>query len=155
MAERPQDRDQWETPGWLFSALCDVLSRRGLPSFTIDAAASAENTKLPRYWTVSDNALDQSWAGERVFVNPPFTNSAWQVWVEKAWREFYFNSCQVVAMILPASVDTKAFHDYIWPCGPWRASELFIPRGRVRFEYKGEVIGSPFQPTVCPIWWRI
>ena len=31
--------------------------------FTVDAAASAHNTKLPRYWTRTDDGLAQSWGG--------------------------------------------------------------------------------------------
>jgi phage N-6-adenine-methyltransferase len=54
--------------------------------FTIDAAASPTNAKLPRYWTRDDDALTQSWAGERVWCNPPYSDI--RPWVEKAWREY-------------------------------------------------------------------
>lgn len=49
--------------------------------FTVDAAASPANAKLPRFWTLEDDALSRSWAGERVFCNPPYSDI--RAWVEK------------------------------------------------------------------------
>lgn len=51
--------------------------------FTLDAAASDQNAKLPKYCTLTTSGLTQSWAGERVWCNPPFSNCA--AWVTKAW----------------------------------------------------------------------
>jgi hypothetical protein len=31
--------------------------------FTVDAAASERNCRLPRFWTREDNALEQDWGG--------------------------------------------------------------------------------------------
>lgn len=42
--------------------------------FTVDAAADADNAVCDRYW--DDDALKQSWKGERVFWNPPFSMTA-------------------------------------------------------------------------------
>lgn len=66
--------------------------------FTLDAAASASNAKCDRYLTLADDGLAQSWAGERVWCNPPF--SACVRWVEKAWAE---RDAQVIVMLLPAN----------------------------------------------------
>ena len=46
---------EWETPPALFATL------HRAHDFTIDAAASAENAKLPRYWTAHTDALLQDW----------------------------------------------------------------------------------------------
>ena len=35
--------------------------------FTIDVAATAENTKLERFYSIEDDGLAQSWAGERAW----------------------------------------------------------------------------------------
>lgn len=39
--------------------------------FTIDAAASPHNAKLPRFFSSENCGLAASWAGERVYCNPP------------------------------------------------------------------------------------
>lgn len=67
-------------------------------AFTIDVAASAVNAKLPRYYTVREDGLAQSWAGERVWCNPPY--SAIEPWVAKACAE---TDAQLVVMLLPAN----------------------------------------------------
>ena len=51
--------------------------------FTLDVAANHYNAKCPRYFTIEDDGLAQSWAGERVWCNPPFSNI--EPWVRKAW----------------------------------------------------------------------
>src|SRR6185369_13955822 len=83
--------------------------------FTIDAAATPENAKLPRYWTAEDDSLQQCWADERVWCNPPYSNI--RPWVEKAFAETFTGTwwpnpldefgdywyCQLVVMLLPAN----------------------------------------------------
>ena len=61
-------RQEWSTPDPIMDALVAEYA------FDIDAAASVENAKLPRYWTKEDNALAQDWRGLRVFCNPPWNN---------------------------------------------------------------------------------
>lgn len=53
--------------------------------FTLDVAAAAHNTKCDRYFDRETDGLSQSWAGERVWCNPPY--SAIESWVRKAWDE--------------------------------------------------------------------
>src|SRR5688572_30561268 len=65
--------------------------------FTLDAAAAAHNTKLPRYFNYEANGLAQSWAGERVWCNPPFSNLA--AWVKKAHEES--TGCPLIVLLLP------------------------------------------------------
>lgn len=59
-------RNEAGTPPELFAQL---QSEYG---FTIDVCAVAHNAKLPDYLTPEDDALSCSWAGERVWCNPPF-----------------------------------------------------------------------------------
>jgi phage N-6-adenine-methyltransferase len=66
-------------------------------AFTIDAAASPENAKLPRFWTIEDDALEQDWTGERIYCNPPY--SSIEPWCEKAHR----GGAELVVMLLPAN----------------------------------------------------
>lgn len=69
-------------------------------SFTLDVAAGAENAKCARFFDREANGLEQSWAGERVWCNPPY--SSIEPWVLKAWREMRAG-CEVVCMLLPAN----------------------------------------------------
>jgi hypothetical protein len=57
---------EWATPQWLFDAL---HVRFG---FTLDVCAIPENAKLPRFFSPAEDALVQSWQGERCFC-PPLT----------------------------------------------------------------------------------
>lgn len=101
--------------------------------FTVDAAASAENAKLPRFWTRDQDALSQDWSGERVYCNPPF--SSIEPWVEKA----HTGGADLVVMLLPANRTEQIF----WQRSiePYRrAGELtveFLP-GRLRFLKPGQ-----------------
>jgi phage N-6-adenine-methyltransferase len=107
-------------------------------SFTIDVAASAGNAKLPRFWTVEHDALRQSWRGERVWCNPPY--SKLEPWVEKAWIEMVDGGCDRVVMLLPANRCEQGF----WQrhVEPYRDGEPFhgallctrFLAGRMRFQ---------------------
>ena len=82
--------------------------------FTVDAAASAKNALLPRFWTRETNALVQPWRNERVWCNPPFSGIA--PWIEKAWREMRDGGCLLVVMLLPANrCEQKWWQEHIEP----------------------------------------
>lgn len=87
----------------------DLVDDRALPSdafeklnarfnFTVDAAASQHNAKLPRFWSILESGLTASWKGERVYCNPPY--SSIEPWVEKAWSE---TEAELVVILLPAN----------------------------------------------------
>lgn len=122
-------KDDWETPSGLFEELNKEFN------FTLDAAASDTNHKLPRYYTEFDSGLSHSWEGERVFCNPPYSrktknNPGQEAWIEKAYNEAQNGA--LVVMLIPARTDTKAFHRYILG----NAEVRFI-EGRLRFEVNG------------------
>jgi len=143
-ARSTPERDEWETPDALFAAYNRDYN------FTLDAAATAKNTKCKKYFTKKDNALEQTWKG-RVWCNPPY--SQWQKFVEKAHNEFNAIGCvDSIVMLLPARTDTKAFHDYIWDTDndcPYDDVRVQFIRGRVTF--KGAQHGAPF-PSMVVIW---
>jgi len=87
------DIDDRATPPELFDPL------EGRFGFTLDVAASATNAKCSRYFTAEDDGLLQTWAGERVWCNPPYSSIS--AWVEKAWMEF--DSAELIAMLVPAN----------------------------------------------------
>ena len=51
----------------------------------LDVCASVFNYKLPKYYTVDDNALDKTWHGN-CWMNPPFDRNL-GTWVKKAHSE--------------------------------------------------------------------
>lgn len=67
--------------------------------FTLDVAALARNAKCDRFFSPAENGLEQSWAGERVWCNPPYSSIA--PWVEKAWSSR--DSAELIVMLLPAN----------------------------------------------------
>ena len=52
---------------------------------TTDVCASADNHKLPKYWTKEDNALTKAWEGN-CWMNPPFSRDL-NKWVRKACKD--------------------------------------------------------------------
>jgi phage N-6-adenine-methyltransferase len=112
--------------------------------FSIDAAASQDNAKLPRFWTVDDDALSQSWVSERVWCNPPYSNI--RPWIEKAWtHRGVTKRAELIVMLLPANRTEQAWwQDLVEPSLRDRFPVTFrceFLRGRMRFDRPDAVIG--------------
>lgn len=112
--------DDWATPQFLF----DDLNREF--HFTLDPCASISNAKCPKFFTINDDGLTKSWAGENVFCNPPYGRTI-GMWVKKAFIESRNPSTKVV-MLLPARTDTTWFHNYIY-----HIAEVRFIKGRLKF----------------------
>ncbi len=110
--------------------------------FTIDVAASALNAKLPRYFTAEQDGLAQSWAGERVWCNPPYSNL--EPWLQKAWIESY--TCPLIVMLVPANRTEQGWWQrWVEPRRDGRSGQLaveFLP-GRLRFIAAGATEVGP------------
>lgn len=123
-------------------------------NFTIDAAAAAHNAKKPRYYTRENSGLLASWAGERVYCNPPYSNI--RPWVEKAWYE---KDAELVFLLLPANRTEQAWwQDLIEPFRDRgdRLTTRFL-RGRQRFISPGKgSIGPNERPPfgICFCIWK-
>lgn len=134
-SQTPPDRkDEWGTPDYLFRPLHERWQ------FTVDAAADAMNTKLHRFWTKEDDGLAQSWRGETVWCNPPY--SEYDRWIEKAADSCVLGNADVlfdrgayiplvrtrVVMLLPNALEKKVFHR-------WKGhiAEVWFIKGRVKF----------------------
>jgi len=112
--------DEWETPQDFFDKL-DKEFR-----FTLDPCATHENAKCKKYYTKKENGLYQSWAGETVFMNPPYGREVGK-WVKKA----YYSSLKpntIVVCLIPSRTDTRWFHDYCLK------GEIRFIKGRLKFQ---------------------
>jgi phage N-6-adenine-methyltransferase len=124
--------------------------------FTLDVAAAPHNAKCERYFTRDDNGLAQSWAHERVWCNPPYSDI--HSWVAKAWQEW--PRSRGIVMLLPANrVEQRWWQELVEPYRDRAGEPLtveFLP-GRMRFERRNVVIGPkgdrpPF--GCCLLIWR-
>lgn len=120
-SRKTEKRYDWATP----KAVFDIINRKYGP-FTLDPCASAENAKCDTFFTKEQNGLKQSWAGHRVFLNPPYGLEL-REWAEKAVFERAANRVHSV-MLIPPRVGTPWFQDL---CE--FASEVYFLRGRVAF----------------------
>jgi len=139
------ERSDWGTPLELFRALDSHFG------FTLDPCTTPDNPLgTPKHYTVEDDGLAQSWAGERVFINPPYSRrrSEPAAWVRKAYLEALHGGATCV-LLLAARTDTSWFHDYC--C---RGLVGFI-RGRLRF--RGARSSAPFPSMIVVFgegYWR-
>ncbi len=103
-------RQTWRTPTALYAALDAEFG------FTLDPC------------TVEQSGYDgllASWEGERVFMNPPYSQV--KGWMRKAWTEA--PGCGVIVALVPSRTDTAWFHDYAL-----RADEIRFVRGRLGYD---------------------
>ncbi|MDL2237607.1 phage N-6-adenine-methyltransferase [Christensenellaceae bacterium OttesenSCG-928-K19] len=112
--------NEWETPQVLFDKL-NMEFR-----FTLDPAATIQNAKCNRFYTMEDDGLMQDWQGERVFCNPPYGRQL-SAWIKKCYDESRKPGTTVV-MLIPARTDIKAFHKYILG-----NAEIRFLKGRLKF----------------------
>jgi phage N-6-adenine-methyltransferase len=131
---------EWATPPELFERLNREFS------FGLDVCASAENAKLPWYFTEAEDALSRPWRCDSgaAFMNPPYGRGI-EAWVRKAYAES--REGVTVVGLLPANTDTRWFHDYVM-----RASEIRFLRGRVKFLINGKPKGTPNFGSLVAVW---
>lgn len=136
--------DEWETPLDFYERLNDQFD------FTLDPCCTSKNQKCALGYGLdkgkiiksgemvhaSFNGLDADWTGERVYVNPPYSNCG--AWVSKCYYESKRGVTSV--MLLPATKTDQAWwHDVVIP----RASEVRFIRGRLKFGGRVKVRGQP------------
>ena len=112
--------------------------------FTIDVAATAANAKCERYYTAAENGLNQSWAGERVWCNPPYSHPNLGRWIDKAWQQH--EAAELIVMLIPANRTEQEFWQRrVEPFRDRPGSALrteFLP-GRLRFLARGQKLVGP------------
>lgn len=118
---------EWATPQDFFDKLNSEFR------FTLDAASTHENAKCVRHYTAEDDGLLQSWEGETVWLNPPYTSGprcakVIREWVNKAYNESRRPNGATVVCLVPARTDSAWWHDYALK------GEIRFVRGRLKFQ---------------------
>jgi len=117
-----KNSDEWETPNDVFNALDEHFN------FTLDVAATKENTKCKKYFTEKDDGISQNWGYNVCWMNPPYSNI--KGWMRKA--ETAYAAGATVVCLVPARTDTAWWHDYAM-----KATERRFIRGRIAFLKNG------------------
>lgn len=129
---------EWATPQDLFD---DLNAEFG---FTLDVCATPENAKCARYFTPEVDGLSKSWAGETVWMNPPY-GRAIGAWVSKARGESFEPNTTVVCL-LPSRTDTRWWHHWVQPNLIAKPSDVRFVRGRLKFG--GASNSAPFPSVI-------
>jgi len=123
------ERGDWTTP----QSFYDLVDAEF--GFTLDAAASPDNAKAPRFYTQADDGLTQDWTGT-VWCNPPYGRGI-DAWVRKGYEAGQQGA--VVVMLIPARTDTSYWHDFVM-----HAAEVRLIRGRLVFGIGEARANAPF-----------
>ena len=128
--------DNRTTPQWLFDTLHHEFG------FTIDASASADNAKLPKYYDEEANGLIQEWReGDRIWCNPPYSKV-------KDWLKKAADSEAMSVLLVAARTDTKGWHEFVFRKANW----VIFLKGRLKFN--GMATPAPFPSAIvgfnCP-----
>lgn len=121
------DKGSWETPDYFFAAVNAEFN------FTVDLAASHENKKVQKYFSIEQDAFKLRWTGTG-WLNPDFTNGIGR-WLERAKMSAIANDATVVCLV-PARTETKAWFDHA------RFGQVRFIKGRLKF--KGAPTSAPF-----------
>tara|TARA_R110000824_G_scaffold2613_6_gene12111 strand:- start:1061 stop:1558 length:498 start_codon:yes stop_codon:yes gene_type:complete len=124
---------EWETPQDFYERLNSVFD------FDLDPCATAATAKCKDYFTENVDGLIRSWAGKKVFMNPPY-GRALKKWIKKAYEEGEKPRTTVVCLI-PARTDTKYWHEYCM-----KADEIYFVKGRLKFGNSSNA--APFPSAV-------
>lgn len=141
-------KDEWATPRDFF----EVLDREF--RFTVDAAASPENTQCRKWYgkpmrphDLDDGALtdfpgwyEMDGAGP-YWLNPPYSQN--RAFIAKAAQEAA-KGCTVVCLV-PARTDVRWFHEHVYNAteNRWRPGvEVRFIKGRLKFG--GSTNSAPF-----------
>lgn len=136
--------------------------------FTLDAAASVGNALCHRFYTLDGfyhgtrkvttlDGLRGSWAGERVWCNPPFSELL--EWTDKAWVEQ--DHAISIVMLVPANrTYANWWHKNVAPYVKkpgfdirWRdVRDLFTVDGGKPILNKQRKVGSPSFACALLIW---
>ena len=109
------ERDEWETPRWLFDFLNNQYG------FRYDCCANYENRKCRVY---ADNFLSMKETNFISWMNPPFSKA------REMFEHFFKTIKKGVAIYRCDNMETKIWQDIILRKADW----IFIPNKRISYE---------------------
>lgn len=133
------ESDEWETPNELVAWLAQSFA------FTLDPCCTPGTAKAARFFTREDDGLAQSWAGERVWMNPPYSKVG--DWMRKAYESAQTDRATVVCLVA-ARTDTRWWQDWV----QGKANEIQFLAGRVSFKRPGKDANTAPFPSALVIY---
>ncbi len=138
------DRQDWETPPWLFNLLdkefdfdidCACTVKNKLGGCTLGFAVDFGIDALKLDWHKEMSAFNRKKHTPAAFINPPYGKGGLTgKWIQKTRDEAQHGFIYV--MLIPARTDTKAWHEIIMP----QAREIRLIKGRLTFNLDGEPV---------------
>lgn len=125
-------KDLWETPDPLYVKLDLEFG------FTLDPCCLIDSAKCKLFYTPAENGLIQSWAGQKVFMNPPYSRRNIDVWVKKMTSE---DNALIRVALLPVSTSSDWYQNYI----SGKHEVRFINK---RLRFKGAPFTAPFSSMI-------
>jgi len=112
-----EERDDWQTPQWLF----DKINKQY--DFTFDCCAEEDNSKCDQF---PEDILKCKIITEVSWMNPPFSKA------DAMFRHFFKIIKRGVCIYRCNNMETKIWQDIILKHATW----IFIPKGRISYEGK-------------------
>lgn len=111
------ERDEWQTPNWLY----DLLNKQY--KFSFDCCSTDDNSKSISF---SDNFLNikKGWITQCCWMNPPFSKA------NEMFKHFFKVVYNGVAIYRCDNFETKIWQNVIFPYATW----IFIPNKRIAYE---------------------
>ena len=129
--------NEWYTPDEYLDA-----ARRVLGGFDLDPASSDTaqgKIKAAKYFTESDNGLEQPWHG-RVWINPPYSQPLISHFIEKLCGAYVSDEIESAILLTHNYTDTRWFHK-----AASVADAICFTRGRIKFYSPSGEIAAPTQ----------
>lgn len=129
--------NEWYTPKECIEAARKALGKIDLDPASSDAAQRI--IKAQRHYTKEDDGLSRKWEG-RVWLNPPYSQPAIQLFVEKLVSEIKARNVPEAVMLTHNYTDTEWFHIAATAC-----ALICFTRGRVKFVGADGSLAAPTQ----------
>jgi len=140
--KRTTARDDYETPAHLFGQVHSFYQ------FDVDFAASAENAKLPNYYSEQRSFLSApplEVTGMRAWLNPPFMlKDQFLAHVVKLRNDFELAVC----LVANNARETDWWREWVWP----HADEIISLSPRVNFFLDGKEVRGVAFPTCLAVY---